>query len=407
MAQPDLEKFTRRGVLLNVQAVAGTPEPLVAGTDGVYLYDGQSGTEVDTVEENRDRPYYSGNPVAIANKRGFITGELRLVPPAVPGDAVDGIPSCDQLLRPAGMTRVLDAAGRVTRYNPISQGIPISTAQFFHAGTFMEVYDARHSLSAIALEIGQRAKAQLRIQGSYDALTEAALPTIPVPDEVGAVISASTGRTQLRVDGGAWLNVWGKALTVDHGTTLATKEYTEHKETSIDDRKGTFTLRIAKTALADFNPVAVRDGEQVFEATLRVKDAAGLYTMLGIRGQITGVSTANIDGDYGWEITGPCIASSDGGDESFIEFGDVSLILTGTLGNGTIGNPYTDALTAEGEHDTLTWSISAGVLPDGLSINPATGEISGTPTQAEVQTFTVQATDGTQTATSEQTITIT
>ena len=35
----------------------------------------------------------------------------------------------------------------------------------------------------------------------------------------------------------------------------------------------------------------------------------------------------------------------------------------------------------------------AGSLPDGLSLNPSTGIISGTPTTVEARTFTVKALD--------------
>jgi large repetitive protein len=39
-----------------------------------------------------------------------------------------------------------------------------------------------------------------------------------------------------------------------------------------------------------------------------------------------------------------------------------------------------------------TWSLASGALPAGLSLNAATGEISGTPTTAGTANFTVQVT---------------
>jgi len=56
------------------------------------------------------------------------------------------------------------------------------------------------------------------------------------------------------------------------------------------------------------------------------------------------------------------------------------LTLTGTLANGTIGAAYSSNLIADGGLQPYAWSILTGTLPPGLSLNAATGIISGTPT---------------------------
>lgn len=57
--------------------------------------------------------------------------------------------------------------------------------------------------------------------------------------------------------------------------------------------------------------------------------------------------------------------------------------------------PYSNQLTASDGAPPFTWTISAGVLPTGLSLDPATGVISGTPTDLPGNTFpvTIKATD--------------
>lgn len=55
------------------------------------------------------------------------------------------------------------------------------------------------------------------------------------------------------------------------------------------------------------------------------------------------------------------------------------LALAGTLANGALGTPYSSSLSASGGWPGYTWAISAGTLPPGLSLNTATGLISGTP----------------------------
>jgi len=69
-------------------------------------------------------------------------------------------------------------------------------------------------------------------------------------------------------------------------------------------------------------------------------------------------------------------------------------ITTVELPAGTVGEAYSATLEATGGTTPYTWSVSDGSLPAGLSLNPATGEISGTPTKADVSAdFTVKVTD--------------
>lgn len=76
-------------------------------------------------------------------------------------------------------------------------------------------------------------------------------------------------------------------------------------------------------------------------------------------------------------------------------------ISTGSLSNGTIGVPYDQLLTATGGTAPLTWTVSSGSLPAGLSLNATTGEITGTPTSSTTTppsfTFTVTVTDSSAT----------
>ena len=66
------------------------------------------------------------------------------------------------------------------------------------------------------------------------------------------------------------------------------------------------------------------------------------------------------------------------------------VIVTDTLPEGTVGEPYTATLEATGgDGGPYTWGIDSGDLPDGLELNAETGEITGTPTAAESFTFTV------------------
>ena len=67
-------------------------------------------------------------------------------------------------------------------------------------------------------------------------------------------------------------------------------------------------------------------------------------------------------------------------------------VSTAALPDATVGLAYDATLTRWGGEAPVTWAISAGVLPDGLTLD-ADGVLSGTPTAAGVATFTVQVTD--------------
>ena len=65
-------------------------------------------------------------------------------------------------------------------------------------------------------------------------------------------------------------------------------------------------------------------------------------------------------------------------------------IVAESLPDGTEGEAYSSRLTAKGTAP-ITWSIVSGVLPEGLSLNEDTGEISGTPAGEGTEVFTVMA----------------
>ncbi len=69
--------------------------------------------------------------------------------------------------------------------------------------------------------------------------------------------------------------------------------------------------------------------------------------------------------------------------------------VTLSLPNATLGVPYETGLFAAGGATALSWSNPMGALPLGLSLDGASGIISGTPTTEGLSEFTIRASAGT------------
>jgi hypothetical protein len=74
------------------------------------------------------------------------------------------------------------------------------------------------------------------------------------------------------------------------------------------------------------------------------------------------------------------------------EFDSTPSITTTSLPGGTQGSAYSQTLAATSGNAPLTWSVSAGSLPSGLSLSSG-GVISGTPSGSGTSNFTVQVSD--------------
>jgi len=67
--------------------------------------------------------------------------------------------------------------------------------------------------------------------------------------------------------------------------------------------------------------------------------------------------------------------------------------LTCVGGSGTVGKSFSSALLVTGGTAPYTFSISSGALPPGLTLNPTTGAITGTPTKAGTYSYTAKVVD--------------
>jgi hypothetical protein len=77
----------------------------------------------------------------------------------------------------------------------------------------------------------------------------------------------------------------------------------------------------------------------------------------------------------------------------FMVFGDVISLACPVNNTGVVGSPFSASLIVTGGIAPFTFAITSGSLPPGLTLNTATGDISGTPTTPGTFPYTVQVTD--------------
>lgn len=131
--------------------------------------------------------------------------------------------------------------------------------------------------------------------------------------------------------------------------------------------------------------LTINEGEK-----LTIKDGSSLNT----NGNLTNNGTINV------ESGGKLEGTPDGSGTITI----APTITAESLPDGEVGTAYSQTLTATGD-TPITWSVS-GTLPAGLSLDAATGIISGTPTTEKTSTFTVTATNDSGSDSKEYTLTI-
>ena len=157
-------------------------------------------------------------------------------------------------------------------------------------------------------------------------------------------------------------------------------------------------------ANAESNNVTVLLSSLDSSGNLLLKEAIGSpYTMGNSLSSIV-LADFNGDGNLDFAVAneGDSTISFFKGDGTggFTEFPGSPIALGGTLAidstslpRATLQTPYSGTLRAAGGSGARTWSVIAGTLPSGLSLNAATGTISGTPTTAGNSNFTVNVAD--------------
>lgn len=181
------------------------------------------------------------------------------------------------------------------------------------------------------------------------------------------------------------------------------------KATSVADTTKSASSTVVVTPVPGITITSLSSGtaNTAYSATLQASGGAGTLTWSVISGTLppglslnssTGVISGTPTSTGSWTFT---VQVTDSGSPALsaqqqltITVNPATLTITTTsLSSGTVGTAYNATVQSSGGTTPVTWSVTVGTLPAGLSLNSSTGAISGTPTTAATSDFTVTATD--------------
>lgn len=327
MAQTKPQSFRLRaltGLVETTEGVDATP----ATSNGIRLFNGIGSITRPITELQEDRPFFGNYPFSVGDRVGMVKGDIMLFPPSAPGNAgATGDPASNIILLPGGFTPTKNAGAKTTRLNPISLGIVSASYYWYHAGEHWKLLGSRNRLTNIKTALDSRWMLSFETIGNTTGVSAAAVPSITKPAGTARVATTANSVAFLKVNGGSELAAWSQEFDLQLAAELNTIPFTnDAKFNDIDDRLPTFSILMAPTDQAEFNPDAVIQAESLFEYRWRTfqgpTTAAGLYTEVGVRGQLENYEVVEVKRKKLWRLTGKCIPSDSGGDECYVLYGD-------------------------------------------------------------------------------------
>ncbi len=306
----------------------------------------------------------------------------------------------------------------------LPSGISLNTATGVLSGTTVQA--GNFSITVRATDSTTGTGAPFSVQSAYTlvvsapiiALTPATVPVGTVAASYSATISAGGGVapyaysiTSGALPAGLSLNGATGALS---GTPTAAGSFNfSVKATDANSFTGTqaYTVSIAAATVV-LNPATLPGvtAETAYSSTLTASGGTAPYTFAITSGSLpsgislntaTGVLSGTTMAAGTFTVTIRATDSSSGTGAPFSASRNYTLAVAapaisltpGSVASGTVATSYSASISASGGVAPYTYSISAGTLPAGVSLNASTGLLSGTPTAAGTFNVTIKAVD--------------
>ncbi|MEZ5427054.1 MAG: putative Ig domain-containing protein [Pyrinomonadaceae bacterium] len=184
----------------------------------------------------------------------------------------------------------------------------------------------------------------------------------------------------------------GNRLAMVDDTGVLSLSHNWLKPGSVNSHSGSpsGTINNDGTSVLGATPGFVNEGAQDFHL---LSNSAAVNAGTGLLADV--LPSNNVIRQYVKHQQGEARPASGALDLGAYEFASVApvQIMTGALQNGSKGRFYHQTLQATGGSGNLVWSVTAGSLPNGLWLDPATGKIYGKAGLKGVWNFTVKAQD--------------
>lgn len=149
------------------------------------------------------------------------------------------------------------------------------------------------------------------------------------------------------------------------------------------------TLKTGEQTLAYSDSFTAVNGTAPYVWTMTPAPPAGL-TLNAATGSVTGTPGGYVNLGYTVKVSDASMPAQSDSAEGILNM--VALpVISASLPDAYIGQPYVQPLFANGGSFPYTWAITSGNLPPGIQL--IAGQLGGTPTQLGTYNFTAQLTD--------------